>query len=252
MWRNDLGCSALARDIVIAKNVLGRKLGLRHVTSDRIECCAPHDDRTKEQKNKKKTDFKVDTLNLQAISLQKSDMVRHNRQPFAFGSIYLAAVMCFPHFSLDIHFLRLLTRRADARFSFSCSHSLAPGDVVVVVVAQQWLSGSLLSQSLVFFCVWPLTRWRRRLKVCGGRRGIPRKKPPNDDDVAGKKCTTLAVVTVVLYIFVTFIVRYISNTLTVVGLRAQTSFTLWMCVPHKCNALCILFCRFFPFSPDES
>lgn len=40
---------------------------------------------------------------------------------------------------------------------------------------------------------------RRRLKVCGGRSGTPRKKPPNDDDVAGKKCTTLAVVTVLFY-----------------------------------------------------
>lgn len=39
-------------------------------------------------------------------------MVRHNRQPFAFGSIYLSLVMCFPHFSLSLSptFILWLTR----------------------------------------------------------------------------------------------------------------------------------------------
>ena len=65
-------------------------------------------------------------------------------------------------FSLSL--FELLARRADMRgvflrvlfFSF-----LGTGDVVVIVVVRQWLSGLLLSQSFVFFClsgVWPLSR----------------------------------------------------------------------------------------------
>lgn len=101
----------------------------------------------------------------------------------------------------------------------------------------------------VSVCVYaPLTllllNWcrRRRLKVCGGRRGTPRKKPPNDDDVAGKKCTTLAVVTVVLYtviysyVYCKFIVCSLYSMWQQLSLSLSLSHTIDV-VPHKCTWL---------------
>lgn len=161
-------------------------------------------------------------------------MVRHNRQPFAFWINLFGCVMCvffFPHFSffsskwlflcssqphgsLSIGVLLFLMRCLAPRRASVCVWVRARAPLFLVCGAHSLVDVVSANDSVAviaiigFFvcCAHSLSlyRWRRRLKVCGGRRGIPRKKPPNDDDVAGKKCTTLAVVTVVLcwYIYI--------------------------------------------------